>query len=48
VAVGVGTLVAGLESRAADRESYFDVARGTLIAGGVLVVAGLVLVLTAE
>jgi hypothetical protein len=48
VAVGVGTLLAGLDARAPDRESYFDVARGTLIAGGVLVVAGLVLVLTAE
>jgi hypothetical protein len=48
VAVGLSTLFVGLDTHAPDRESYFDVARGTLIAGGVLVVAGLVLVLTAE
>ena len=48
VAVGLSTLFVGLDTHTPDRESYFDVARGTLIAGGVLVVAGLVLVLTAE
>ncbi len=48
VAIGLGTLFAGLGATGSEREPYFDVARGTLIAGGVLVVAGLVLVLTAE
>lgn len=48
LAVGLGTLFAGLDATGADREPFFDVARGTLIAGGVLVVAGIVLVLTAE
>ncbi len=48
LAVGLGTLVAGLDGTGPGRESYFEVARGTLIAGGVLAVAGLVLVLTAD
>ncbi|MBX7196141.1 MAG: PEGA domain-containing protein [Sandaracinaceae bacterium] len=48
LAIGLGTLFAGLDATPPDREPFFDVARGTLIAGGVLVVAGIVLVLTAE
>jgi hypothetical protein len=47
LAVGLGTLVAGLDATPPGREPLFDVARGTLIAGGALVVLGLVLVLTA-
>lgn len=47
LAVGVGTLVGGLEGMPSDRAALLDVARGTLIAGGVLTAAGLVLALTA-
>lgn len=49
LAIGLGTLFAGLDAApGADRELFLDVARGTLIASGVLVVAGIVLILTAE
>ncbi len=46
--VGFGTLGAGLDaSPGPEREQLLDVARGTLIAGGVALVAGIVLTLTA-
>ncbi|GAB4214520.1 MAG: hypothetical protein OHK0013_39270 [Sandaracinaceae bacterium] len=47
LAVGLGTLFAGLDAAPADREPFFDVARGTLIAAGALAVVGLVLFVTA-
>lgn len=50
VAVGFGALGAGLDAPAgtgSDRELWLDVARATLIGGGVALVAGIVLTLTA-
>ncbi len=47
LAVGLGTLFAGLDATAPGREPLFDVSRGTLIAAGALLVVGFVLVLTA-
>lgn len=48
LAVGLGTLLGAFDASGPDRETLFDVARATLIAGGVAVLTGLVLVLTAE
>jgi hypothetical protein len=47
LAVGLGALFAGLDAAPPGREPLFDVSRVTLIAGGALLVLGLVLVLTA-
>lgn len=45
--VGGLTLGLALDAHGSERESFFDVSRGTLAAGGVLAVVGVVLVLTA-
>ena len=48
LAVGFGTLAGALENPPPLRDELFDVSRGTLIAGGVAVLLGVVLTLTAE